>query len=147
MDAIKVKRVIMRRLEPGKDLLDELNRLVRDEDIRLGAVTGIGALKKAAVGIFDQAKGEYVTRRFDDEVEICALVGNVSLKDGAPFVHAHLTLSDKDLVAYGGHMMPGCVVFVAEVTIWEMEGATLTRAPDAACGGLAVWALENVGTE
>jgi len=146
-DKVTVERVIIRRLAPGKDLLDELTRLVRAEDVRLGALAGIGALTKGAVGIFDQAKGEYVTRRFDEEMEICALAGNVSLKDGQPFVHAHLTLADKKLVAYGGHMMPGNIIFVAEVTIWALGGATLVRAADAACGGLAVWALENVGVE
>jgi len=147
MTAIKVKRVVMRRLVPGADLLDELNKLARAEGIELGAVSGIGALKKAAVGIFDLEKREYVINKFDEEMEICALSGNVSLKEGKPFVHAHLALSSRQGRAFGGHVMPGCEIFVAEVVLWEFKGARLERRPQEDCGGLALWAAENIGKE
>jgi predicted DNA-binding protein with PD1-like motif len=147
MARTKVKRVIMRRLPLGADLLEELNKLVRAEGVELGAVSGIGALSRAAVGIFIPDKREYKTNTFDEEMEICALTGNVSLKDGEPFVHAHLALSDKEGRGFGGHVMPGCEIFVAEVIVWEFEGPRLERCPQDDCGGLALWAAENVGTE
>ena len=137
----------MRRLAPGADLLEELNKLVRAEGIALGAVSGIGALRKAAVGIFLPDVREYKTNSFDEEMEICALTGNVSLKDGEPFVHAHLALSDREGRGFGGHVMPGCEIFVAEVVVWEFDGPRLEREPREECGGLALWAAENVGTE
>ncbi|NIT35160.1 MAG: DUF296 domain-containing protein [candidate division Zixibacteria bacterium] len=137
----------MRRLVPGGDLLEELNKLVKFEGIGLGALSGIGALKKAAVGIFDVEKQEYIINEFDEEMEICALTGNVSLKEGEPFVHAHLSLSDRQGRAFGGHVMPGCEIFVAEVVLWELEGARLERRPRDDCGGLSLWAAENIGTE
>jgi len=147
MNAINVKRVVVRRLVPGADLLEELNKLVKVEGIELGALSGIGALRKAAVGIFDLEKREYIVNEFDEEMEICALTGKVSLKEGEPFVHAHLSLSDMQGRGFGGHLMPGCEVFVAEVILWEFEGARLERRPQADCGGLALWAAENIGTE
>jgi hypothetical protein len=147
MNAINVKRVVVRRLVPGADLLEELSKLVKVEGIELGALSGIGALRKAAVGIFDLEKREYIVNEFDEEMEICALTGNVSLKEGEPFVHAHLALSDREGRGFGGHLMPGCEVFVAEVILWEFEGARLERCPQADCGGLALWAAENIGTE
>ena len=147
MNGLSVKRVVMRRLVPGGDLLEELNKLVKAEGIELGALSGIGALRKAAVGIFDIEKSEYAVNKFDEEMEICALTGNVSLKDGEPFVHAHLALSDREGRGFGGHVMPGCEIFVAEVVVWEFEGPRLERCPREECGGLALWAAENVGTE
>jgi predicted DNA-binding protein with PD1-like motif len=147
MAGIKVKGVIVRRLAPGADLLEELNKLARNEGVELGALSGIGALRKAAVGIFLPAEREYKTNTFDEEMEICALTGNVSLKDGEPFVHAHLALSDKEGRGFGGHVMPGCEVFVAEVVLWKFEGTRLERRPREECGGLALWAAENVGKE
>ncbi len=147
MNAINVKRVVVRRLVPGADLLEELSKLVKVEGIELGALSGIGALRKAAVGIFDLEKREYKVNEFDEEMEICALTGNVSLKEGEPFVHAHLALSDREGRGFGGHLMAGCEVFVAEVILWEFEGARLERCPQADCGGLALWAAENIGTE
>jgi predicted DNA-binding protein with PD1-like motif len=147
MSGLSVKRVVVRRLVPGGDLLEELNKLARTEGIELGALSGIGALRKAAVGIFDIGKSEYAVNKFDEEMEICALTGNVSLKEGEPFVHAHLSLSDGQGRAFGGHTMPGCEIFVAEVILWEFEGARLERRPQEDCGGLALWAAENIGTE
>ena len=137
----------MHRLAVGADLLEELNELVRREGVALGAVSGIGALSRAAVGIFIPDKREYKTNTFDVEMEICALTGNVSLKDGEPFVHAHLALSDKEGRGFGGHIMPGCKIFVAEVIVWEFEGPRLEREPREECGGLALWAADHVGTE
>jgi predicted DNA-binding protein with PD1-like motif len=137
----------MRRLPPGTDLLEELNKLARAQKVELGALSAIGAVRKAAVGIFDEEKREYITNVFDEEMEICALTGNVSLKDGEPFVHAHLSLSDREGRGFGGHIMPGCEVFVAEVILWEFVGARREREPREECGGLALWAAENVGTE
>ena len=147
MNAINVKRVVVRRLVPGADLLEELNKLVKAEGVELGALSGIGALRKAAVGIFDLEKREYIVNEFDEEMEICALTGNVSLKEGEPFVHAHVALSNREGRGFGGHLMAGCEVFVAEVILWEFEGARLERCPQADCGGLALWAAENIGTE
>lgn len=145
MEPIKQTRVIIRRLAPGTDLLAELNRIAVEEGVQLGALSGIGALKRASVGIFLPDKKEYKVNEFDEELEICALTGNVSLKDGAPFVHAHLSLSDKEGHAIGGHIFPGCVVFVAEVVIWVFDGPRRERAPREECGGLALWAVENQG--
>jgi predicted DNA-binding protein with PD1-like motif len=147
MARYKVKRVIVRRLAVGADLGEELNKLVRAEGVELGAVSGLGALRKAAVGLFLPERREYRTNKFDEEMEICALTGNVSLKDGEPFVHAHLSLSDREGRGFGGHVMPGCEIFVAEVMVWEFEGPRLERKPREECGGLALWAAENVGTE
>jgi predicted DNA-binding protein with PD1-like motif len=147
MNGLSVKRVVVRRLVPGGDLLEELSKLVKAEGVELGALSGIGALRKAAVGIFDVEKKEYIVNKFDGEMEICALTGNVSLKEGEPFVHAHLALSDRQGRAFGGHTMPGCEIFVAEVILWELEGARLERRPREDCGGLALWAAENIGTE
>jgi len=143
MSDIKLNRVVVRRLAPGADLLAELNRIASEEGIQLGALSGIGALKRAAVGIFLPHTKEYKVNEFDEELEICALTGNISLKDGVPFVHAHLSLSDREGRAFGGHVFPGCVIFVAEVVMWVFDGPRYERFPRQECGGLALWDLKD----
>lgn len=147
MPRMEVKGVIMRRLAPGADLLEELNKLAREEGIELGEVSGIGALRRAAVGIFVPEAREYKVHTYDEQTELCVLAGNISLKDGEPFVHAHVSLTDTEGRGLGGHVMPGCEIFVAEVVVWEFEGPRLEREPQEECGGLALWAAENVGIE
>jgi predicted DNA-binding protein with PD1-like motif len=65
-------------------------------------------------------------------------MGNVSIKEGKPFLHLHIVVSDTDLRCWGGHLFPGSAVFAAEAHIQELEGGQRVRMPDATTG-LALW--------
>lgn len=143
MSPIEVKDVIIRRLPPGADLLEELQKLAAREKILLGQISGIGALTKAAVGIFLPEQGRYETKEFEGELEICSLTGNISLNDGKSFVHAHIVLSNKEGRAFGGHLFPGCRIFVAEIMILSLKGAKRERLPQPELSGLALWPLDT----
>ncbi len=145
MYSIKAKNIIIRRLRPDADLLEELQKLAQKEDIALGYISGIGALKNAALGIFLPEESRYETKEFSGELEICHLSGNISLKDGKPFVHTHMVISDRQGRAWGGHLLPGCRIFVAEVVILSLEGPKLKRLPQPELSGLALWPLEEDG--
>jgi predicted DNA-binding protein with PD1-like motif len=62
------------------------------------------------------------------------------MRDGKPFLHAHAAFASRDGDSVGGHLLPGCTVFVGEVTIREMAGVDLERVPDPITG-LALWPL------
>jgi len=68
------------------------------------------------------------------------LVGNISLKDGRPFLHAHVTLADKEGHAFGGHLAPGTIVFVCELVVQALEGPEFTRELDQETG-LPLWKM------
>ncbi len=44
-------------------------------------------------------------------LEILALVGIISLRDGQIMVHAHVTLGDQEGRAWGAHLPEGTVIF------------------------------------
>lgn len=134
----KTGRVFAGRLAHGADVLAELTRIAAEQGVSAGRVEVIGAVKRARVGYYDQEKKQYDFRSFDEPLEILAVAGNVSLKDGAPFVHAHITLSDEEGRAFGGHLAEGTIVFAAEFRIEELPGVTLNRVPDETTG-LALW--------
>jgi len=67
-------------------------------------------------------------------------VGNVSLKDGEPFVHAHAVLSDEKGNTRAGHLLEG-IVFAAEVHLSQLEGPKLERKYDEVTG-LSLWDIE-----
>ena len=98
----------------GDDLMQELTRICRDEQITLGKFDGIGAAEKAKVGVYNQQKKEYQFNEINKPLEIMSLNGNISLKDNEPFVHAHITLVDEHGAIYGGHLTEGTIVFVCE---------------------------------
>jgi len=58
-------------------------------------------------------------------MEISSCLGNISLKDGEIFVHAHVTLADKEGRVLGGHLAPGTIIFAAECRITELKGESL----------------------
>jgi hypothetical protein len=140
MDRIEVVERFMGKLSYGADLLEELNEMCRMRNIRLGRLEGLGAVQKARLGYYDQQAHEYRFVEIDRGLEITKLVGNVSLKDGTPFVHAHLTLADGQGRAYGGHLAPGTVLFACEFILEVFEGPILQRVFDETTG-LPLWAM------
>jgi len=116
-------RKIMGRLAQGDDLLTALEAICRAHGITLGEVQAIGAVSQARVGYYHQGEQKYQFIELAQPLELLALTGNVSLKDGQPFVHAHVTLGDKDGNALGGHLAQGTVVFACEFTLQEYRAA------------------------
>ena len=136
--AFEGQRVLMGRLARGDDLAEGLAAFCEVEGVRAGSLTGIGALEQGVLGFYDQAAGRYESVTLGGGQEIASLVGNISMKDGVPFVHAHLVLADDQLACRGGHLMPGCTVFACEFTVWAFDGTPPERLPDEATG-LALW--------
>jgi len=137
---IHSSRYLIGRLQHGSDLLDEITRICREENVQLGWVEALGAVSKARIAYYDQEARDYRFIEMDRELEITKLVGNVSLKDGQPMVHAHVTLADKEGKASGGHLAPGTVVFACEFIIQIFEGTSLTRSHDPETG-LQLWSM------
>lgn len=117
---VKRGRRFMGRLDFGADLLEGINAVCKENDIRLGEVKAIGAVQKAKVGYYDQGEKKYRTIEFNEPLEIVSLLGNISLKDGQPFVHAHIALMRKDGSMLGGHLVEGCKIWALEYIINEV---------------------------
>ncbi|MBU1273852.1 MAG: DNA-binding protein [Proteobacteria bacterium] len=118
---VTASRRLMGRLPQGADLLEALNELCARENITAGEVKAIGALTKAALGFYNQNSREYEYVTLDQHLEIVSLLGDVSLKDGQPFVHAHVALGDGQGRLWGGHLAPGSEVFACEVMLTVYE--------------------------
>lgn len=132
-------RKIMGRLAKGEDLLTALSRVARENRISLGEVQAIGAVSQARVGYYHQTERQYYWLDLGRPLEIASLMGNISLKDGESMVHAHVTLSDGEGRAFGGHLAEGTLVFACEFTIQEYQSATpLVRRMDDPTG-LFLW--------
>lgn len=131
----------MGRLPKGADLLESLNALCAEENITRGQVQLLGALEKGKLGFYRQIERKYVTLDVDEHVEIVSGTGNISIKDGKPFVHLHVVLSYEDGSCIAGHTMPGCIVFACEVVLTPIDGDPLVRGFDEPTG-LPLWEQE-----
>ncbi len=135
---VKTVKMFMGKLAHGADLLEEITTICVDQNIYLGRVEALGAVKKARLGYYHQQRREYDFFVLNQTLEITNLIGNISIKDGAPIVHAHVTLSDKDGHAYGGHLAPGTIVFACEIAIQVLDGPKFERGFDQETG-LPLW--------
>ncbi len=141
MRTFEMDRYHMGRLRPGEDLLEGIESLLSEKGIRAGYLWVLGAVRTGAIGFFDQEEQVYRTIEFDEPMEILTCQGNVSMKEGRPFPHAHITFGDSRGRAVGGHLVAGNEVFVAEVCIAEFSGHPLERV-DIPELGLQLWRTE-----
>ncbi|MEO7294784.1 MAG: PPC domain-containing DNA-binding protein [Candidatus Limnocylindria bacterium] len=131
-------RAFVGRLETGSDLVREIERFCAEHGIMAAQVTVIGAVRHASYAYYEQDDHRYRELASTSHNEIVGFVGNVSLRDDKPFLHAHATFADADGATVGGHLLPGCEVFAGEVMIRELGGVSLVRQPEAETG-LALW--------
>ena len=126
------------RLERGSDMLEGLTEAAEKLGIEAGTVQAIGAVSSIVLGYFDQDRKEYRTNSFPSAYEIGSGIGNVSIRDGKPFVHLHVVGTGPDGSTVGGHLMPGTNVYLIEAYLRRLGGAAPVREQDDDIG-LAVW--------
>jgi uncharacterized protein len=126
------------RLPMGADLLDAIAQAFRERSVPKAGFSLIGAVTHAVVAFYDMQARKYVNRELSGDWEIAACLGNVSERDGETFVHAHVVLSGEDFQCVGGHLMPGTVIFAAELFATPLPGKVPVRKFDEATG-LYLW--------
>ena len=118
------------RLESGERVVASLTRLAEQESIGYASVTGLGAVRSVAVAYFNVQTREYETHQLEEQLEVTSLIGNFTLKDGRPFLHAHVNLGRRDLSTLGGHLMEAVAHSTLEVWLVREQGAAVQRLPD-----------------
>lgn len=140
MNNVKRGEIHIGKLDHGADLIAEITAICRDRGIRLGKVQAIGAVQKARLAYYNQTRKVYEFYNLDEPLEILNLTGNISLKNGQPMVHAHITLSNEKGEAFGGHLVAGTTIFACECIIEAFEGLEYSRSHDEITG-LPLWEL------
>jgi uncharacterized protein len=125
-------------LRYGGDMLEEIARVASEAGLRHAAISVIGAVSCASFGFYDQGAKKYerITRQGCYEVINCT--GNITLKDGSPFVHAHVLFGEANGAAFGGHLTAPTTVFAAELHITQLAGPPPERLFDEKTG-LHLW--------
>lgn len=107
--------------DKDEPLMESITRTAKKHGVFGASLTGLGALKHAELGFYHLHKKEYDRRKFDEEYELVSLTGNITVKDGEPFVHAHIVLGDDKFQCWGGHLFEGLVAVTAEITVVPFE--------------------------
>jgi uncharacterized protein len=131
-------RAFVGRLETGADLVESIEHFCAEQGVMAAQVTVIGAVRRARYAYYEQHDRRYRELESHTHHEIAGFVGNISLRDDRPFLHAHATFADAEGATVGGHCLRGIEVFAAEVMLRELGGVDLVRRPDEETG-LALW--------
>ena len=104
MEYKRIENKIVFRLEMGEGLMESTQRIATTENVKLASINGIGACSKIEMGYIDLSIKEYVFKTFEGNLEILQATGNITLQDGEPFPHIHISVANNECKAFGGHL-------------------------------------------
>ncbi|NQU68179.1 MAG: DNA-binding protein [Candidatus Marinimicrobia bacterium] len=126
-------------LARGDFINKSLEAVAVKEKLTSGWVHGLGAIDYCELGLYAFENQSYIKKEFLDEYELVNLTGNITLKDGNPFIHSHITIADRQFSAMGGHLFDGKISAAGEFVIVP-GNIQITRKFDQNIG-LALWCL------
>ncbi|MFQ6609535.1 MAG: PPC domain-containing DNA-binding protein [Fidelibacterota bacterium] len=129
-------------LARGDFIIESLEAVAIQENISSGCIQGIGAIDFCELGFYDFGSKIYKKEEFNGEFELTNLTGNITIKEESPFIHAHVTISDEQFAAKGGHLFEGRISAAGEF-IMNPGTKKIVRQLNEEIG-LAVW---NFGGE
>ena len=92
------------RIDRGEEVISSLTEFCIRENIPSGSIMGIGATDKITIGLYHVSNREYCKTELSGEMEITSLVGNISRKDGLPYLHLHINVCNSNMQIFGGHL-------------------------------------------
>lgn len=121
------------RFDSGEHIATSLLAWLKTEGIGYATMTGLGAVSGATVSYWNAETREYEQHQLDEQMEVLSLIGNVSIKEGEPFTHIHVTLGRRDLSIVGGHFNDATVH--PNIELWvRPEAGAVERVLDETCG-------------
>lgn len=120
------------RIKPNQDLKVEIEKFIKDQNIRAGYIaTCVASLKSVTIRMAGAKPNEQDIQTFNGEYELVSLVGTVS-KNGS---HLHISVSDKNGQVIGGHLKAKTLVrTTAEIIIMSDETINFERILDPETG-------------
>ncbi|HHX36781.1 MAG TPA: DNA-binding protein [Clostridiaceae bacterium] len=118
----QIQQTYFLRVDPGEDVVTVLLDFAKEEDIQVADITGIGAVNEVTLGVFDTETKIYHSQDLIGTFEITSLIGSLTRKNDAPYLHAHMNIAGLDNKTYGGHLNRAIVSATAEIVVRTVEG-------------------------
>jgi uncharacterized protein len=94
-------------LEPGDDIHASIEDYCARYDFLNAEVQGIGSVDSPTLAHYSMRSKKFTDKHYEGIFEIASLIGNVSVVEGKPFAHVHVTISDPEMNAHAGHLVKG----------------------------------------
>jgi len=114
-------------LKGGAKVPDDIIAIAKKEKIATARVEAIGGVKELRLAYFNHEAKRYEEHNFREFLEVTGLLGNITTKDGKPFLHVHGNFGRRDLSVLAGHVMSATVFPILEVVITPTKNRALRR--------------------
>ena len=141
MNTKKIDNLIYISLSPGDYINYSLKQVANKYTLKSGWINGIGAIKNVELGYYNLDSKNYTRKIFNDDYELTSFLGNISIVDKTPFIHSHITLSDKKFKLLGGHLFDAQVSAAGEFMIFSSQ-QSINRVMNEKIG-LPTWCLHE----
>ena len=121
MDYKKAGNKYVLRLNRGEEVISSITELCKKENIKAGSVSGIGATQLVEAGFYNFNKKKYCGYCYHQNMEILSLLGNISTKDGEPYLHLHIVVLNDEGEASGGHLTKAVISVTGEIFIDSID--------------------------
>ena len=109
------------RIDKGEEIVETLKKFCKENKIKLGTISGIGATDRVTIGLFNTKNKQYHSQELIGDYEITNLSGNISTMNDEIYLHLHISLADSKYNAYGGHLNSAVISGTGEIVIEEIE--------------------------
>jgi uncharacterized protein len=133
MKSKKIDSGFVIRLETGEEIVTSLRQFCNDNNIGLARISGIGAVDKLEIGLFQSNTKKYVSKFIEKDLEVLSLQGNATLMNSESYIHLHIVTSDIDNVCIGGHLNFAQVSATVEIFL-EVFQQKIERVTDVESG-------------
>ena len=111
----------------GDEIMAGLAEFAGQRHLQDAHFSGIGGVSRAAFGIYDLRRKQYLEIVDPAQSEILSLIGDITVDQGKPAVHAHIVLGYGDGTAHGGHLLRGTVSPTLELFVTEYPAVLRKR--------------------
>lgn len=110
------------RLNRNEEVIEQLTQLAQNEKIQLASVTGLGATNEVTVGLYRVKDQKYISKTLRGDMEITSLVGSITTKEDAPYLHLHINVADENQNVQGGHLNKCIISATCEIFVDVING-------------------------
>jgi uncharacterized protein len=114
-------------LKAGSRVPEDILKVAEESGTETATVEAIGGVEELKVAYFNRVAKKYEEHSFGEFLEVLSLLGNITMKDGKPFLHVHGTFGRRDLSVIGGHVISAKTFPILEVVVSPTENRALRR--------------------
>jgi hypothetical protein len=121
----------------GDEVMSGLKEFAIKYHVKSAHFNAIGDASSVKFGWYDISKKMFKVMHLNEFAEITSLVGDITLYNGNPVVHAHISMATQDGIVHGGHLFEAFVSPTLQLMM-TVEPASLYKKPDPETGILII---------